>query len=267
MGSSGRRAVGKLLDGLRSHLECDFVVVNGENAAGGLGITRPTAGALFAAGADVITMGNHTFAKRDVAPYFDEEPRIVRPANYPPGVPGRGWGLFETPKAEKIAVVSLMGRTFMDPVDCPFRTADAVLSEIGETAKMIVVDVHAEATSEKVALGWYLDGRVSAVLGTHTHIQTSDERVLPKGTAYLTDAGMTGVRDSVLGLDCAAVIDRFVRQIPGKFTLAEGPARLQGAVVEIDPQTGRAVSIERVSLEESVFEHDTKADSSARASE
>ncbi len=250
MGSPGRRAVSKLLEGLRDSLGCDFVIVNGENAAGGLGITRPTAGALFNAGADVITMGNHTFAKRDVAPYFDEEPRIVRPANYPPGVPGRGWGLYETRAGQKIAVVSLAGRTYMEALDCPFRTGDAVLAEIGESAKMVFVDMHAEATSEKVALGWHLDGRVSAVIGTHTHVQTSDERVLPNGTAYLTDAGMTGVRNSVLGLDCVAVIDRFVRQVPGKFTLAEGPARLQGAVVEVDPETGHAVSIERVVADE-----------------
>ena len=245
MGSPGRRAAGRLLEGLRSRLSCDFVIVNGENAAGGLGITRPTAAVLFGAGASVITLGNHAFAKRDVAPYFDEEPRIIRPANYPPGVPGRGWGVFETGAGVKVAVVSLMGRTFMERVDCPFRAADAALAEIGDQARVIVVDMHAEATSEKVAMGWHLDGRVSAVIGTHTHVQTSDERVLPGGTAYLSDVGMTGVVDSVLGLDRNAVIERFVKQIPGKFTLAEGPACLHGAMIEIDADTGRAVSIAR----------------------
>lgn len=250
MGSPGRRAASRLLEGLRSRLNCQFVIVNGENAAGGLGITRPTASALFTAGADVITLGNHTFAKRDVAPYFDEEPKILRPANYPPGVQGRGWGIFETDGGQKVAVVSLMGRTFMEPVDCPFRAADAALAEIGDRTKVIVVDMHAEATSEKIAMGWRLDGRVSAVLGTHTHVQTSDERVLPDGTAYMTDVGMTGVRDSVLGLDRSAAIERFLKQVPGKFTLAEGSACLHGAVVEIDADTGHAVSIERVEQSE-----------------
>lgn len=246
VGSPGRRTAGKLLEDLRSHLSCDFVVVNGENAAGGLGITKPTATALFEACADVITLGNHTFAKRDVAAYLDEEPRIIRPANYPPGVSGRGWGVFENRAGEGVAVVSLMGRTFMDAIDCPFRTADAVLGEIGGQAKVIVVDMHAEATSEKIAMGWYLDGQVSAVIGTHTHVQTSDERVLPRGTAYLTDVGMTGVRDSVLGLDPSAVIGRFLTQTPGKFTLAEGQTCLHAALIEVDAETGRAVSIERV---------------------
>lgn len=235
-----------MLGALRSRHNCDFVIVNGENAAGGLGITKPTASALFTAGADVITLGNHTFAKRDVASYLSEEPRIVRPANYPPGAAGHGWGVYETEASGSIAVVSLMGRTFMDPIDCPFRAADAVLAEIGAEVKVVIVDMHAEATSEKMAMGWHLDGRVSAVLGTHTHVQTSDERVMPSGTAYLTDVGMTGVADSVLGLAPKAVVERFLTQVLGKFTLAEGPACLHGAVVEIDTDTGRAVSIERV---------------------
>jgi len=249
-GSSGRRAAGKLLEVLRSRHNVDFTVVNGENAAGGLGITKPTALVLFEAGADVITLGNHTFAKRDVASYLSEEPRILRPANYPPGVAGRGWGIYEAKAGEKIAVINLMGRTFMEPLDCPFRAADAVLAELEGQAKVVIVDMHAEATSEKKAMAWYLDGRVSAVIGTHTHIQTSDERVMPKGTAYLTDAGMTGVMDSVLGLEPSVVIERFLTQVPGKFQLAEGPATLQGALIEVDEGTGRAVSIERVSVGE-----------------
>lgn len=233
-----------MVEGLRSRLGCHLVIVNGENAAGGLGITRPTAAALFSAGADVITLGNHTFAKRDVASYLSEEPRILRPANYPPGVLGSGWGVFEASTGDKVAVVNLMGRTFMDAIDCPFRTIDAILGELD--AKIIIVDMHAEATSEKKALGWYLDGRVSAVLGTHTHVQTSDERVLPRGTAYLTDVGMTGVVDSVLGMAPSAVLSRFLTQAPGKFELAEGPTSLSGAVIEIDAETGMANSIERI---------------------
>ena len=235
-----------MLEGLRSRLGCEFVIVNSENAAGGLGITVPTATALLGAGADVLTLGNHTFAKRDVAPYLNEEPRIVRPANYPPGAPGRGWGVFETHSGESVAVISLMGRTFMDAIDCPFRAANAVLAEISSKTKIIVVDMHAEATSEKKAMGWHLDGRVSAVIGTHTHVQTSDERVLPGGTAYLTDVGMTGVRDSVLGLDSGAVVERFLTRVPGKFQLAEGPACMNAAVIEVDAGTGHAISIERV---------------------
>ena len=245
MGSPGRRAAGNMLAGLRSRLCCDFVIVNGENAAGGLGITKPTAHEIFNAGAEVITLGNHTFAKRAVAAYLDEEPRILRPANYPPGVLGYGWGIYETARNERIAVISLMGRTYMDAVDCPFRAADAALSEIGDRAKIIIVDMHAEATSEKVAMGWYLNGRVSAVLGTHTHIQTSDQRVLPDKTAYITDVGMTGVLDSVLGLSASAVIERYITKVPNKFELAEGPVCLHGVVVEVDDM-GRAISIERV---------------------
>lgn len=250
-GSSGRRAVSKLLGALRSRLNIDFVVANGENAAGGLGITRPSALDIFSAGVDVIVLGNHTFSKRDVAAYLDEEPRILRPANYPPGVSGRGWGIFRTPAGDKIAIASLLGRTFMTPVDCPFRAADDILSEINGECKMVLFDMHAEATSEKIALGWHLDGRASAVLGTHTHVQTSDERVLPRGTAYITDVGMTGVHDSVLGLEINSVIDRFMTSIPSKFTLAEGTATLNGVVIEIDPETGRAQSIERVRMDES----------------
>ena len=241
-----------MLADLRSRLSCDFVIVNGENAAGGLGITKPTAHELFGMGAEVITLGNHTFAKRAVAAYLAEEPRIVRPANYPPGVLGFGWGMYETAGGERVAVISLMGRTFMDAIDCPFRAADAVLAEIGDRTKIIIVDMHAEATSEKIAMGWYLDGRVSAVIGTHTHVQTSDERVLPGGTAYITDVGMTGVRDSVLGLPPAAVIERFVTKFPGKFELAEGPVCLHAAVIDVDGETGKANSIETIEEAESV---------------
>ena len=249
-GSPGRRAVGELLGALRARLDAHFVIMNGENAAGGLGITKTTASALFDAGADVITLGNHAFAKRDAASYYEEEPRILRPVNFPPGVPGRGWGLFRAAGGNTLAVANLLGRTFMSPIDCPFRAADAVLAEIDGDPRVVVVDMHAEATSEKVAMGWYLDGRASAVIGTHTHVQTSDERVLPKGTAYITDVGMTGVRDSVLGLDVESVIRRFKTQVGGKFTVAEGDGTLQAVALDIDENTGRAASISRISVDE-----------------
>jgi metallophosphoesterase (TIGR00282 family) len=228
--------------------------VNAENAAGGLGLTKPTACALLDAGADALTLGNHSFAKRDLLEYLKNEPRVLRPANYPPGAPGRGWGVFSASDEHKLAVVSLLGRTFMAPIDCPFRALDSVLAEIDADTSTVVVDMHAEATSEKKAMGWYADGRASAVIGTHTHVQTSDEGILPGGTAYITDVGMTGVHDSVLGLDKDSVIQRFLTQVPGKFTLAEGQAMLQGVVVEIDPRTGRAASIERVNVGEAEIE-------------
>lgn len=251
MGSSGRGAFGKLVEDLRSRFDACCVIVNGENAAGGIGITKPTAMALLDAGADVITLGNHAFAKRDILAYLKEQPRLLRPANYPAGTPGMGWGVFETAGGYKIAVVNLVGRAFMTPVDCPFHTVDMILEKLGGATKTIIVDMHAEATSEKVAMGWYLDGRVSAVIGTHTHVQTADERILPGGTAYLTDVGMTGVHDSVLGMNTGMVIERFKTQVQGKFQLAEGRATLQAVVIEIDPDTGHALAIERISVPES----------------
>jgi len=240
-----------MLGVLRSRLSTDFVIVNGENAAGGLGITQPIAKSLFVCGADVITLGNHSFAKRDAVALFKDEHRLIRPANYPPGAPGAGWGMFDVGNKGKVGVLSLVGRVFMNPMDCPFRRADEILAELAAQTSVIIVDMHAEATSEKVALGWYLDGRVSAVIGTHTHTPTADERILPKGTAYITDAGMTGVRDSVLGLDRQVVIEKFISQIPTKFQLADGEAMLQGVLVDVDESSGRAKSIRRLSYLES----------------
>ena len=250
MGSLGRRAVSKMLGALRSRVGAHFVVANGENAAGGLGLTKPTATSILDAGADAVTLGNHSFAKKDMLQYIESEPRVIRPANYPPGVPGKGWGVFAASTGDRVAVANLVGRTFMAPMDCPFRVADAVLGEIGDEARVVLVDMHAEATSEKKAMGWHLDGRVSAVVGTHTHVQTSDEVVLPGGAAYITDVGMTGVHDSVLGLDKDVAVRRFITQISGKFQLAEGAATLQGVVIDVDPQTGRASRIERLSVGE-----------------
>ena len=250
MGSPGRRAVGKLLGALRSSLDAHFVIINGENAAGGLGITTPAATGLLDAGADVITLGNHSFAKRDMHEYLEAETRILRPANYPPGVPGRGWGVFSAATGDRLAVVNLAGRTFMAPLDCPFRAADAILAKLAGDPKTVVVDMHAEATSEKKAMGYHLDGRASAVIGTHTHVQTSDEVVLAGGTAYITDAGMTGVHDSVLGMDKDTVIRRFITQVSGKFVLAEGNAALQGVILDVDPETGRTAAIRRLEVPE-----------------
>ncbi len=250
-GKPGRRAVSKLLGPLRDRYAADLVIANAENAAGGIGLTKPTAKELLDAGIDVITLGNHAFAKRDIHPMLDQEPRIIRPANYPVGVPGRGWGEYEARRGRRVTVINLVGRVFMNPVDCPFVCTNSILAGLPEEARTVVVDMHAEATSEKMAMGWHLDGRVSAVIGTHTHIQTSDERVLPHGTAYLTDAGMTGVHDSVLGLDKDAVLEKFLLQIPGRFEVAEGEATLQGVVLTIDPQSGRALDIQRISVRES----------------
>lgn len=252
VGKPGRRVLRKLLPGLRESVGACFVIVNGENSAGGLGITRKTGRELFDAGADIITLGNHSFAKREALDYVQEEPRILRPANYPDGVPGRGWGVFKTSDGGIIAVASLMGRTFMDSIECPFKTADRVVQEAGAGPGGLIFDIHAEATSEKKAMGWYLDGRVSAVVGTHTHVQTSDEVVLPGGTAYITDTGMTGVVDSVLGLDRDIVIERFKTTLLSKFTLAEGPAALSGVAIDIDDRIGRARSIVRVNEAESI---------------
>jgi hypothetical protein len=248
MGNPGRRAAGEMLGALRLRLDLDFVVVNAENAAGGFGITKPVAKAIFEAGADVITLGNHAWAKRDSWDYIASEPRILRPANYPPGVVGKGWGVFEAADGSKVVVINLLGRTFMHPIDCPFRAADAILEELGDEPGTVVVDVHAEATSEKMAMGYYLDGRVTAVIGTHTHVQTSDERVLPGGTAYLTDVGMTGIVESVLGLDPQEAISRFLTQLPGKIKLAEGEPTLQGVIIDVDPDTRLATDIRRISI-------------------
>ncbi|HEV2471135.1 MAG TPA: TIGR00282 family metallophosphoesterase, partial [Chthonomonadales bacterium] len=203
------------------------------------------ASALLRCEVDVLTLGNHAWGKKEIYPYLDEESRILRPANYPPGAPGKGCQVYRFAGAQA-AVIALQGRTFLDPIDDPFRAADAILQEIGDRAKIILVDFHAEATSEKQALGWYLDGRVSAVIGTHTHVQTADERILPKGTAYLTDVGMTGPRDSVIGMRPDVVLSRFTSLLPAKFEVAEGEAMVCGALIEVDESTGLARGIHRI---------------------
>jgi len=246
VGRSGRRAVKVILGRLKKGLEIDMVIANGENAAGGKGITKEVAHELFASGVDVLTMGNHVWNKREAFEYLDGEIRIVRPANYPPGVPGIGTGIFDKSKKAKVAVINLAGRVFLQSLDCPFRKADDILEELTGKVRVVIIDFHAEATSEKVALGRYLDGRVSALLGTHTHVQTADECILPGGTAYITDIGMTGPANSVIGVKKEMVIDSFITQIPQRFEVATGPFQFNGVVVDIDENNGKATAIKRI---------------------
>ena len=244
MGRPGRKLLASMMGRIRSQWgPLDFVVANGENAAAGFGLTAPVAEELFRCGVDVVTGGNHTFDKKEALPLLDRDPRLLRPANYPPGVPGRGLGVYEK-NGRRLGVLNLQGRAFQTPIDCPFRTADERLG--GIDAPCILVDVHAEATSEKRALALYLDGRVSAVLGTHTHVQTADEWILPGGTAFLSDAGMTGPADSIIGMKRGPIIEKFVRGIPGKFEVAEGPAIFSAVLIEVDDTTGKAGSISRI---------------------
>jgi len=245
VGRLGRRTVQALLPALRQETEAELVVANGENAAGGRGLTLATADELLAAGVDVITSGNHVWEIRELYPILDSESPILRPLNYPPGVPGRGLLI-----AHGTAFINLQGRTFMGvDTDCPFRAADNALEHLHDTP-VIIVDIHAEATSEKAALAWYLDGRVSAVIGTHTHVATADARVLPKGTAFVTDAGMVGPRDSIIGVGVKPVIERFLTQLPIRFAPVErGPAIFNSVLLDIDKASGRAHTIVRIDRE------------------
>jgi len=246
VGRSGRRAVKVNLGRLKKELALDMVIANGENAAGGKGITKEVAHELFASGVDVLTMGNHVWNKREAFEYIDGEIRIIRPANYPPGVPGIGAGVFDKCKKAKVAVVNLAGRVFLQSIDCPFRKADEILERLAGKVRVVIIDFHAEATSEKVALGWYLDGRVSALIGTHTHVQTADECILPGGTAYITDIGMTGPFNSIIGVKKEMVLDSFITQIPQRFEVATGPFQFNGVVVDIDENSGKATAITRI---------------------
>jgi 2',3'-cyclic-nucleotide 2'-phosphodiesterase len=248
IGSPGRRTLKQLLRLVRGDVRADAVVVNGENSAGGFGITPEVVDELLEQGVDVITTGNHVWDKKEILPVLDAQPRLLRPANYPPGNPGRGWTAVEVAGA-RLAVLNLQGRTFMAAIDDPFRAADALLEEVAGQADVVVVDFHAEATSEKQALAHYLDGRVAAVVGTHTHVQTADERVLPKGTARITDLGLTGGMDGIIGMKAEISVERQIRVARGeRMQPADGDLHLQGAVVEADPKTGLARSIERVSV-------------------
>jgi metallophosphoesterase (TIGR00282 family) len=246
-GDSGRTAVGKLLPRLRQEHAIDFCVVNVENSAGGFGVTPPMARQVLEQGADVLTSGNHIWDKKEIVEYITKENLLLRPANFPVGTPGVG---HVTVKAgpHRVAVLNLMGRVFMHPIDCPFRKADEIVPELRRDTPIVLVDMHAEATSESVAMGWYLDGRVSAVVGTHRHVQTADERVLPGGTAYITDLGMTGPTEGVIGVDREIIINRFLHQMPARFEPAKGPAALHGVVIVVDPESGRASQIRRLSI-------------------
>lgn len=246
-GRPGRDLVRLGLDGLVRAHEIDLVIANGENAAGGNGITREIGDGLFAQGVDVITSGNHIWDKKEALDYINVEPRLLRPANYP-DAPGRGSYVARTPAGRSVGVLNLMGRVHMGSLDDPFRAADREVALLAERTSIIVVDFHAEATSEKVAMGWYLDGRVTAVVGTHTHVQTADDRLLPGGTAYLTDVGMTGPHDGVIGVEKGPVIQRFLTGMPARFEAASGDPRLHAVVVTADESTGRASSILRLSL-------------------
>ena len=241
IGKPGRQAIQKLLPELKEQHSPDLVIANGENVAGGIGLTSITARELLEAGANVITSGNHIWAHKEIIPYLDSEMPILRPLNYPPGVPGRGYII-----RGRAMVVNLMGRTFMGDLDCPFRAMDKLLAELKDKPPVIIVDFHAEATSEKMALGRYLDGRVSAVLGTHTHVGTIDAQILSGGTAYVTDIGMTGPMDSVIGDDAEAVIQRFLTAIPHRLSVGKGKIIFNAMLVEIDDNTGKALSIERI---------------------
>lgn len=249
IGKPGRQAVSRELHRLVDRYRLDLVIANGENAAGGFGITEETAKDLFKSGIHFLTSGNHIWDKKDALEFIAREERLIRPANYPPGTAGRGSAVVKTPGGAKVGVLNLEGRVFMNNLDCPFRTADREVARLREETSIIFVDFHAEATSEKASLGWYLDGRVSAVVGTHTHVQTADERIFPGGTAYLTDAGMTGAFDSVIGVRKDEPIEKFLTQVPVKFEIAKNNLRLNGIVVTVDEDTGRALGVERVNLE------------------
>ncbi len=240
VGKPGRRAVIEFLPGLRHEYKLDMVIANGENAAGGFGLTLATAEELLNAGVDVLTSGNHIWAQKDIFPYLDSEMPILRPLNYPPEVPGKGYVIIG-----QTMVVNLIGRTFINSFDCPFRTMDKLLAEQPKP-RVIIVDFHAEATSEKMALGRYLDGRVSAVLGTHTHVGTIDAQLLPRGTAYVTDIGMAGPADSIIGDDTETVLRRFLTNIPHQLSVGKGKPVLNAIMVRVDEKTGRAVGIERI---------------------
>lgn len=248
MGEPGRRVLLKHLSKAIEDHQIDLVVGNGENAAGGFGITQDIAEELFDLGLSAITLGNHAWDKREAMPYLEKESRMIRPANYPDGVPGKGACVIETVQGERLGIVQLMGRVFMPMVDCPFRVAERELSQLENQADYILVDMHAETTSEKMAMGYFLDGKVSAVLGTHTHVQTADEQILPKGTGYLTDVGMTGPVQSVIGMKPNLVIQKFLTQLPRRFEVAPGPSVLCAAVVEFDSTTKKTTKISRLRI-------------------
>ena len=248
MGEPGRRAVARRLPKVVAHHNVDLVIGNGENVAGGFGITPELAQELFELGLSAITLGNHAWDKKEVVEYIRHEPRLLRPANYPEGVPGRGSVVIETPAGERLGVLQLMGRAYMPTLDCPFQVARREIERLKKETQAVIVDMHAEATSEKMAMGHYLDGEVAAVVGTHTHVQTADEQILPKGTAYLTDIGMTGPLHSVIGIKKELAIEKFLTGMPRRFEVASGPSVLCAVLIELDGSLGKAIDIQRMRL-------------------
>jgi len=248
VGKPGRRAIRELLPEIISERQIDFVIANCENAAAGFGVTRDIVEELYSSQINVLTSGNHIWDKKEIREFAEDYETLLRPANYPNGSPG--WGSVVMPNSSgiHIGVINLMGRVFMKPLECPFRTAEREIEKIKNRAKIIIIDFHAEATSEKEAIGWFLDGRVSAVLGTHTHVQTADETILPGGTAYITDVGMTGPFNSIIGIRKDDILERFLTQVPNRFDVAKDDVRLQGVIVDIDGKSGRARGIERLTI-------------------
>lgn len=245
-GKPGRKLIKEIMPKIKENKQIDFIIANGENSAGGVGITREIANELFYHGIDILTMGNHTWDNKDIFNFIDREERILRPLNYPEGTPGSGSTIVQLSNNLKVGIINLLGRVFLANVECPFRTAEQEVARLRKETPIIFVDFHAEVTSEKVALGWYLDGKVTGVVGTHTHIQTADERILPEGTAYITDLGMTGSRNSVLGVKTELVIKKFLTQLPVRFEVAKGDEVLCGVIIDVEENSGRAISIERV---------------------
>lgn len=249
VGRPGRRILRERLPEIKKRYLADLVIANGENSAGGNGITEKVAQELFISGIDFLTMGNHIWDNKDVFNFIDQESRMTRPANYPPETPGQGHQIIKVDNLD-VGILNISGRTFMNPLDCPFRTADREIKKLKQYTNIIFVDFHAEATSEKIAMGLYLDGKVSAVVGTHTHVQTADNKILPKGTAYITDLGMTGPVNSILGVESDKIIEKFLTQLPVRFKVAKGPAQINGVVIDIDKMSGKAISIERINIKE-----------------
>ena len=243
---AGRKIIATELEGIRGEMDIDLCVANGENASSkGMGISRSAAADLFRAGVDVLTLGNHTWKNREVLTLFEEEERLIRPANYPTNNPGNGSVIVETDRGN-VGIINVAGRVYMDSADCPFRAAEREIAKLRRQTAVILIDFHGEATSEKYAFAYFVDGKVSCVVGTHTHVQTADERIMPEGTAFITDVGMTGPADGIIGVDREIIIKKFLTQIPSRFEPAKGDVQLCAVVVEIDESTGRAVSIERL---------------------
>ncbi len=246
VGEPGRRAVKELVPKIVKREKVDFIVANGENAAGGSGITPMLVDELLGYGVDVITSGDHIWKRKEIVDRLSQDARVLRPANYPREAPGFGSTVVASKSGTDVGVINIQGRVFMQAIECPFRAAKAEIERIKNKTRVIIVDIHAEATSEKIALGWFLDGSVSAIIGTHTHVQTADEKILPQGTAFLTDAGMTGPFDSVIGRNKEQILTRFISQMPVKFEMAERDVQLHGAVIDVDEKTGKAESIKRI---------------------